>query len=179
MPGAGTEGWISRCCSSPRGGGGWPVRVWAFVRTYSKCVCVQVTKLTSLSMHALQPNVCVCLCVCTCQRAHEKVCAAASTKCLRERHLQKASGKESQNNKGNLASSDVLRTRLAVVHPKVSCACVSGCVHVPVAMVSTWIRCAPIHGTFWLELNEKWLAASCRTAKDQFFQEPKLHIVLT
>lgn len=22
-PGAGTEGWISRCCSSPRGGGGW------------------------------------------------------------------------------------------------------------------------------------------------------------
>lgn len=153
MPGAGTEGWISRCCSSPRGGGGWPVRVWAFVRTYSKCVCVQVIKLTGLSMHALSPSVYVCLCVCMCQRAHEKVCTAASTKCLREKHLQKASGKESQNNKGNLASSDVLCARPAVVHPKVSCACVSGCVHVPVAVVSTWIRCVPICETFRLELK--------------------------
>lgn len=92
-------------------------------------------------------------CVCACQRAHEKVCGAASTKCLRERHLQKASGKESQNNKGNLASSDVLHARPAVVHHKVSCACVSGRAHVPVAMVSTWIRCVPVRGTFRLELS--------------------------
>ena len=52
----------------------------------------------------VSPSVCVCVCVCM----HVQVCIPASAKCLRERHLQKASGKESQNNKGNLASSDVL-----------------------------------------------------------------------
>lgn len=60
----------------------------------------------------------VCVCPSVCARVHVLVCVPASAKCLRERHLQKASGKESQNNKGNLASSDVLCVQAVVVVEK-------------------------------------------------------------
>lgn len=119
-PGAGTEGWISRCCSSPRGGGGCLcvgccecvaacVRVSLRshgVEVVHECVWVNMSVTVCLHISEWVHVVCACPSVLVCVPLQVRI--PASAKCLRERHLQKASGKESQNNKGNLASSDVL-----------------------------------------------------------------------
>lgn len=56
-------------------------------------LCVNVSRRISKWVHA-----CVSQPVCVCVNIKE--CIPAFAKCLRERHLQKASGKESQNNRG-------------------------------------------------------------------------------
>ena len=65
------------------------------------CLCVHV-------IMCLGASVSECTLHCACVPVYMLVCIPASAECLRERRLQKASGKESQSNKGNLASGDVL-----------------------------------------------------------------------
>lgn len=55
MPGAGTEGRISRCCSSPRGGG-WTVFVALFVYECA-CLCLRNHKVNCT--HECVHSVCV------------------------------------------------------------------------------------------------------------------------
>lgn len=107
MPGAGTEGRISRCCSSPRGGGGTALRELYCGET--ECVirwrwytglyeCDYTCSCVSVSVSG-QCTVCIPP-KCTWESAGRGWGVGGTDK----RHL----ARRAKNNKGNLASSDVL-----------------------------------------------------------------------